>query len=101
MHNKRGTKRSRQTKALVGAAGTLAGAVYGVTGMPSHANAAAIDVALASGGGVQVTNPDVSAFGANNHGITPFLYGASAAGNYAMSGTSGGSPTTPVQLTTI
>jgi hypothetical protein len=101
MQTKRGIKRSRRSGALVGAAGTLAGAVYGVTGMPSHANAAAIDVALASGGVVQVTNPDVGAVGANNHGITPFVYGASAAGNYAMTGTSGGSPTTPVQLVTI
>ena len=102
MHTKRGAKRSRRAASvLMGAAGTLAGAVYGVVGSASGAHAAAIDVALSSAAVVQVTNPDVTAVGANNHGITPFVYGAATAGNYAETGTSGGSPTSAVQLTTI
>jgi PEP-CTERM motif len=100
MQTKRGAKRSRRAGALMGAAGTLAGAVYGVVGSASGVHAAAIDVALSSAGVIQTTNPDASAFGSNNHGITPFVYGSTTPTNYGTV-TGGGIVTTPVPLTTI
>jgi hypothetical protein len=73
-----------------------------MVGSATGAKAAAIDVALSSAGIAQVTNPDVTAFGANNHGITPFVYGVSGTTNYTGgTATGGGSATSAVQLTTI
>jgi hypothetical protein len=70
MHTKRGIKRSRRAGALVGAVGTLAGAMVGSA---SHADGSVINVAMANFS-TTTSNTDASAFGSNNHGITPINY---------------------------
>jgi hypothetical protein len=73
-----------------------------MVGSATGVKAAAIDVALSSAGIAQVTNPDATTFGANNHGITPFVYGVAGTTNYTGGTASGGgSATTAVQLTTL
>ncbi|HEX3355788.1 MAG TPA: PEP-CTERM sorting domain-containing protein [Tepidisphaeraceae bacterium] len=71
MHKVSKDRRGRLTRAALVAVGGVSSLMAA-----GHASAAAINVAFANNAVVQPNN-DATAFGANNHGITPFVYGGS------------------------